>query len=245
MVVGLSTIAMMLCLMPAGSAGAVAGSEPKMPISGPRTPADSSSPDAVGELAINDIPFARAGGVRLMWPAKHVVAFAFHESLAKEAFRQKPRGRPGRIDHSRFVPPRQTRGPKYLVMASRARGTHPASAVDIPLSRREPVLAPVTGRVISVTKYRLYCKSEDIRVILRPVGSRRNVVIFHLDKLRVSKGDSVVAGQSRLGKARVFPNSSAQYDSYIGGDHPHVHIEVGRRGFAPVPGCSPRPLRGR
>lgn len=205
----------------------------------------SPPPQAAAKSTLTRRPFARVGGVTLTRPAKKVKAFAYHESLASTALRLRPRGKASLIDHPRFWQPARTKGPAYIVMASRGRGTNPASAIDIAIPKRKPVYAPATGRVISVTRYRLYCNKPDVRVIIRTPGTKRNVVLFHLDKLRVRKGDRVVAGETPLGIARVFRNGSAQYDSYIKGNHPHVHIEVGRKKFAPVPGCEPRPYTGR
>lgn len=123
-------------------------------------------------------------------------------------------------------------------MASRGRGTGPTTAVDVVLRRRTPVVAPVTGRVVDVTVYRLYCSRVDKRVIIRPFGHpERRVMIFHLQRVRVEEGDAVVAGTTRLGIPRVFRGARTQDDAYLPGAKPHVHVEVERRPVQPLPGC--------
>jgi hypothetical protein len=185
-----------------------------------------------------DLPFAHAGPLDLFPPARRVVAYTYHQSPFRSALRLQPLGRATTIDNPAFHRRPPTPGPSYIVMGSRHRGTPATSAADVVLRRRTPVVAPVSGRVVDVTAYRLYCHSFDIRVIIRPDGfPRRRVVLFHVDRLRVHPGDRVEVGTSRIGIPRYFPNSSRQTDQYVGRDVPHVHVEVERRPVRPLPGC--------
>lgn len=210
----------------------------------PATVAESSTgPGAAAEATPSgqEAPgrvMARAKQLLVLVPARKHVALAYHESLFGTAVAMVPKGRPRLIDHPGFRPPKRTTPrPRYLVMASRGRGTPASSAVDVVLRRGTRVLAPVTGRVVDTSSYRLYCRRLDRRVIIRPdAAPRMRVVIFHVERVRVRKKEQVVAGQTRLGKPREF-GLTAQYDSYVGGNHPHVHVEVERRPTRPTPGC--------
>jgi hypothetical protein len=104
------------------------------------------------------------------------------------------------------------------------------------------VLAPVTGRVVSVTPYVLYCEARDVRVVIRP-DSRPSVtvVMFHVDDVRVHRGQHVVLSATVIGIPKVFPGSTPQTDTFVPGKYPHVHIEVERDGSQPIPGCRLEP----
>jgi hypothetical protein len=100
--------------------------------------------------------------------------------------------------------------------------------VDVVLRRRDRVLAPVTGRIRSVRRYRLYGRYRDVRVAIVPEGRpHRLVVVIHLRGVRIRRGEHVVASETVLGRARRFPFRS-QVDRYVRGRFPHVHIEVKR-----------------
>ncbi len=183
-------------------------------------------------------PFAVAAGLRLLPPARKVVKYTYHESLFRTAMALRPRGRAEYIGNTRFRKPTDRRGPRYIVLPSRGRGTGAATAADIVLRRGARVLSPTDGRVTSVTDYRLYCATPDSRIIIKPRDRPgRRVVLFHVDRVVVERGDVVTAGESVIGRVRFFPNSRAQYDDFVGGDHPHVHVEVERRNVRPLPGC--------
>ncbi len=101
----------------------------------------------------------------------------------------------------------------------------------------EPVLAPVTGRVVSVTPYRVYCDVPDVRIVLRPVEDRtRTVLLLHIRGVRVARGDRVEAGRTVLGLPRDLGYHD-QVDDYGAAGRPHVHLEIERDGSSPLPGC--------
>lgn len=198
--------------------------------------------DAVGAEVRTVTPaFARAAGVTLRVPAERADV-TFHQSLFEQAAALRPLGTLVRNANPAFEPPPDGPGPRYLVMASRGRGTPPTSASDDVVGRREPILAPVTGTVIRVTAYRLYCAWDDVRVAIRPDDApERTVQVFHLVHPRVRRGDHVLVSHTVLGRARRFPFPS-QTESYgLGGRH--VHLEVERDGSAPLPGCGAEEVR--
>lgn len=164
------------------------------------------------------VPLARAVGVTLVEPAREIGFAAYHESLFASAAVLEPLG-------------------DAVVMSSRGRGTPATSAVDVVLDAGTPVLAPVTGRVASVTPYRVYCDVPDVRVVIRPTEDRtRTVVVLHLAAVQVSRGDRVEAGYTVLGVPRDLGYHD-QVDDYGAAGRPHVHIEIERDGSSPLPGC--------
>ena len=160
----------------------------------------------------------------------------YHESLFGSAAALRPIGHLLQNDHASFDPPRDTVGPGYIVMESRHRETPATSSSDDVLERTEPVLAPVTGKVIRVTRYDLYCEWPDVRVAIRPAEApERTVQIFHVVDPRVSRGDRVVVSHTVIGRARLFPFRTQTQDYGLSGRH--VHLEIERDGSAPLPGC--------
>ena len=194
-------------------------------------PPGSTEPEEESSDLPSDLPvFAIAGGVRLRLPDARPVALAYHEASMPRRMVLRPLGscaicrnrgkfRPSRVGPSEL---------EYMVMDSRGRPEPATSAVDVVLHRTDRVLSPVTGRVWSVRRYRLYGRYRDVRVAILPEGRRdRLVIVIHLRDVTVRRGEQVVASQTVLGRARRFPFLS-QVDRYVRGRFPHVHIEVKR-----------------
>ena len=179
--------------------------------------------------------FARAAGVTLRVPAVDVV-ITFHESLFGSAAALRPLGTLLRNANPRFEPPPDGPGPGYVVMDSRGRSTPATSGSDDVVAADEPILAPVSGTVIRVTAYRLYCEWADVRIAIRPEDApARTVQIFHVVGSRVRRGDHVLVSHTVLGRARLFPFRSQTQGYGLGGRH--VHLEIERDGTARLPGC--------
>ena len=188
-----------------------------------------------GEEGSSDLPpelpvFAVAGGVRLRLPDARPVALAYHEASMPRRMVLRPRGSCAVCrNRGKFRPPQV--GPselEYMVMDSRGRPAPATTAVDVVLRRSDHVLSPVTGRVWSVRRYRLYGRYGDVRVAILPERTPdRLVVVLHLRDVALRRGEQVVASQTVLGRARRFPFLS-QVDRYVRGRFPHVHIEVKR-----------------
>jgi hypothetical protein len=113
-----------------------------------------------------------------------------------------------------------------VVEATRRRGTHPHSAVDLAMPYGEVVYAPVTGHVAAVEPYLLYGRIPDLRMKLVPDAAPGvEVVVLHVDGAMVQAGDRLVAGQTPLAVTpRVLPFASTV--EKVSGPLPHVHIEV-------------------
>jgi hypothetical protein len=186
-----------------------------------RSAAEPASADAVrAEVRVvwRPVSLARAVGITLVEPGREIAFAAYHQSLFGSAAALEPLG-------------------PAIVMRSRGRGTPLTSAVDVVMSAGAPVLAPVTGRVASVTPYRLYCDVPDVRIVIRPAKDRtRTVLVLHVAAVRVSRGDRVEAGRTVLGVPRDLGYHD-QVDDYGAAGRPHVHLEIERDGSSPLPGC--------
>ena len=191
---------------------------------------------ATAEVRTVTQAFARAAGVTLRVPAE-VASITFHESLFGSAAALRPSGTLLRNANPAFDPPPDGPGPGYIVMDGRGRPTPPTSGSDDVVAADEPILAPVSGTVIRVTAYDLYCEWSDVRVAIRPDDApERTVQIFHLVDPRVRRSDRVLVSHTVLGHARLFPFRSQTQDYGLGGRH--VHLEIERDGSAPLPGCN-------
>lgn len=153
---------------------------------------------------------ARGAGVTMRAPSRHVLGVGFHQANSRSAVSLDP-----------------LRG---LTMASRRRGTSRTSAIDVAVRREKAVLAPVTGRVRSVSRYRLYGDTRDVIIEITPKANPRvRAVVLHVKSPRVRPGRWVRAGVTRIaGRARLLPFRS-QIDAYTGRRSPHVHLELRRR----------------
>jgi hypothetical protein len=171
---------------------------------------------------------AVAEGVVIRSVSADTVAVAFHEASYHDAVPMRPLGRCGVCrNRTKFRPP-PPRDPdlEYIVTDSRGRDTAATSAVDLVLRRGAEVVSPVDGVLTRVRRYRLYARYPDVRVEIRPLGvPDRRVVMLHLARVDLRRGDRVEASVTRLGVVRRFPFRS-QVDRYVRGRYPHVHLEV-------------------
>jgi len=196
---------------------------------------DGASATVTAEVRTVAAAFARAGGVTLRVPAASA-SITYHESLFGSAAALRPLGTLLRNANPAFDPPPDGPGPGYIVMDSRDRPTAPTSGSADVVAADEPILAPVSGTVIRVTAYELYCGWDDVRVAIRPdEAPERTVQIFHLVHPQVRRGEHVLVSHTVLGRARLFPFRSQTQDFGLSGRH--VHLEIERDGSAPLPGC--------
>jgi hypothetical protein len=168
-------------------------------------------PPAPAEAAPRATPvFARAGGVELHIPSRKAVVIGYHQANSRGNAIFKPRW--GRT------------------MSLRGRGTHRRSAVDVQVRRRARVVSPVSGRVTAVSRYRLYGRTRDLVIQIRPKGRPGlRATVLHVEGPRVRPGDRVVAGRTVIARrSRLLPFRS-QIDRYSGKRLPHIHMELRRR----------------
>jgi murein DD-endopeptidase MepM/ murein hydrolase activator NlpD len=106
----------------------------------------------------------------------------------------------------------------------------PDTAVDCGAEPGTPVWSPVSGTVVLIKPYLLYDKYDDYEIHIRPDGRNDvDVVLIHVDDLRVAEGDRVKAGVTRLAAVRQMSNLvDIQLGGYTanGGDHVHVQLNA-------------------
>jgi hypothetical protein len=175
------------------------------------------------------VAYAQYGDLVIFEPHVNTVGFGFHESLFHSAEILRPLGslvlndNPGKYPD----PPPPTDGPGYVVMGSRGRSTPATAATDIVVPRHGTMRAPVTGTVVEVAIYMLYCDRPDWKVIIRPLTDPDlRVLVLHMEQPHVEEGDTVVAGVTDIGVAVENDPATAQENDYFPDQYPHVHIEV-------------------
>lgn len=116
--------------------------------------------------------------------------------------------------------------PRAFQMASRGRGSAPASSVDVAVRKGTPIKSPVAGKIVAVEPYLLYGLHNDVRIDILPKENPAiKISIVHLDRPIVSVGQRVQAGVTILAAPRRLPVNS-QIDQYLGRLTDHIHIQI-------------------
>ncbi|HEX9823552.1 MAG TPA: hypothetical protein VGB51_04050, partial [Actinomycetota bacterium] len=178
---------------------------------GPGRDACDRGPGRGPRRSCESAPFAVDGAITLFELSRATVGYGYHQSLFGAA-------RP-------MTPVRS--GSPSLVMSSRGRGTGLTTAVDVVVPSGSAVLAPVSGRVVAVQRYLLYCAFLDWKVVIRPrERPDLRVMVLHMARPRVSAGTEVAAGSTLIGVAAANDLASSQANRYFPDHYPHVHVEV-------------------
>ncbi|HVL99366.1 MAG TPA: M23 family metallopeptidase [Egibacteraceae bacterium] len=215
---------------------AASGSEEPAPSDGPASAVEPVPNRPAGEGSVRasrsesrvrpGATFAYGEELALALPHLEPVLVAFGEGTRAEALELRPVGRLLANDHHRYEPPRDVRGPDYVVLASEGKPRAATSAVDIVLQPEATVLAPVAGRVAQVREYAMEGGVRDYRVVIEAADRPSlHVVVVHLQRPAVAPGDVVAAAQTPLGLVRPLPFRRA-VDAQLDSRLPHVHIEV-------------------
>lgn len=200
--------------------------------------ADAAEAEALAAARAAPAPMAEVDGVPLVVPADpgSTALVGFHEANGASTQPLTPSvaldaEHNGGVEAEAGDPhPDQ---PDAVVLPSRARGSHPASAVDIAVPEGVEVTAPVTGEVVGVSPYALYGKYPDTRIEIVPEGRPDlRVIVLHVTDPLVSVGDELTAGETPLAGGPTALPFASQIDRFTtagGGEvTPHVHIEVKR-----------------
>jgi hypothetical protein len=164
--------------------------------------------------------FATASSLLLFETSPGTIGYGYHQSLFGTA-----------VGMRALLP--------HRVMASRGRGTAATTAVDIVVPSRGRIRSPVTGTVVAVERYLLYCRTRDWKVVLAPRSHPRlRVLVLHMARPAVREGDEIRAGSTSLGRAARNDQPSSQANRYFPDRYPHVHVEVERNRASPTPGCA-------
>ena len=117
---------------------------------------------------------------------------------------------------------------RTVLLDDRGRDTSRTGAADVVAHPEVEVRAAVTGRVVRAGTYRLYCRYSDDYLVVEPDGRPGiEVKMLHIDGVRVSAGDRVVAGVTVVARRPTVLPFASQVDEVSGPeDWPHVHVEV-------------------
>jgi len=228
-----------------GSAGAFEASAPTGVLAGlfaaghttPQVVMSSSSVATVGPTPI----FAsyKKLKLRLPVPVKRLTEVGFHQAAMGYALPMKTPLADAKLSsagnrrgtHRKLAT--QPTGPDAVLVGKvlrmwRPRPGRPDTAADVGAKPGTDVIAPVTGTVVKVKRYKLYGKWDDYEIHIHPDGyDNLDVVMIHIKDVSCAPGDSVVAGETRVAAVRKL--SDKFYDqlaSYTKGGGDHVHIQV-------------------
>lgn len=169
------------------------------------------------------LPFAEAASVILFEPSETVIGVGFHESMFGIAYELSAQGD----------------GPLSVVLGSRGRGTAATSAADVVVESSSSVLSPVTGTVVAMIRYYLYCKALDWELVIRPDDNPDvSVIMLHFVAPEVRAGDRVLASVTPVGTSWTNDSPSAQENQAFPDQYPHIHVEIVEEGDPPIAGCS-------
>jgi len=240
-----------------GSSAAAAGKgsgAPRAPVGkppGPKTPTAASraapatnsairSASRGGRRHVGPTPvFAYAEGLilALPYPKSKATAIAYHQVYAPGSLRLVPAPQ---MTHVRMpndgpISLEQARESRSVTRKLRQRRmfrsdrTGPADrAVDVGAKRNTLVRTPVSGRVLRVRPYMLYGRYGDVEVdILPDANPRVRIIIFHVCRVAVRRGQRVVSGVTPVGRVRdlasCFEPQLAEFTHERGN---HVHIQI-------------------
>ncbi|MBE0475581.1 MAG: hypothetical protein IBX62_00550 [Coriobacteriia bacterium] len=108
----------------------------------------------------------------------------------------------------------------------------PDTACDAGAAPGTVVYAPVSGTVAAVTRYELYGRHPDYEIHISPDGwPEVDVVLIHVDAVKVRPGDRVEAGATGIAEVRRLSDRlDHQLAAYTGDGGDHVHMQLNRVG---------------
>jgi hypothetical protein len=104
------------------------------------------------------------------------------------------------------------------------------TSVDVGALAGCAVYAPVSGTVVKVREYSLYDLINDYEVHIQiPGHPELDVVLLHIDNLRIQPGDTVIAGVTQIATVRdiavAVDNNLANFTA-AGDPGNHAHVQV-------------------
>ena len=181
----------------------------------PPPPAPVASPASSPRAVVDQpwTPFATVGGLTLVHPSSRVERVGFHQSNHEGAQELEP---------AASAAAAATLEPRHRLTSAR-------TAADVVIDPDVEVRSPVTGTVKRAGTYVLYCEySDDFAVIQTDGQPEWEVKILHIDGVRVSAGERVVAGETVIARGPTPLPFESQVDELTTAERawPHVHIEV-------------------
>lgn len=177
--------------------------------------------------------FARLRGQNLVLPvaAKDATIIAYQPAADERAVPLEPMGTQvnggvvSRSIHRVFSNDSPVR---YYALQGTGRVVAATGAVDVGAPAGSVITAPVSGEVTGVKRYRLLGKYDDIQVDIRPAKvSGVTITLLFVAEPAVTIGQSVIAGQTQIGKVRgVQGDLGAKLRPYTHDSGSHVCIQV-------------------
>jgi hypothetical protein len=158
-------------------------------------------------------PFAEAGGVTLLNPARRVERVGFHEANHDGAQQLQ-------VLAAAVAP---------VTLPTRDRLTDSRTAADVVVDPASEIRAPVTGTVLEAGTYTLYCRYSDDYLIIEPDQHPGwEVKVLHIDGVTAGPGDRVTAAQTVIAPGPTLLPFVSDVDEFRTADPawPHVHMEI-------------------
>jgi hypothetical protein len=167
--------------------------------------------------------------IHLPAPLAKVIAVGFHQADNKKAYRFVPSSSCHPIGTRAAIRKWLASSHTHLLFQQplRGRGSSNLSAADCAVPRETTVVAPVTGRVTSVKKYKLSGRIDDVRLEFMPTtATGTRVVMLHIKDIKVHVGDRVVGGVTPVARVRNLKLDSTVNHYFSARNADHVHIQV-------------------
>lgn len=181
--------------------------------------------------------FAKIGDtdVPLHFPAtaEEFVAVGFHQAWNAKATDMEPQleVHPRDEYESTKKALKDDRSLKLFLMMSRGRGSSEYSAVDCAVKPDALLVAPVSGTVTLVKKYKLEGTIDDYHIEFKADGAEKlRVVMIHVKDVSVKEGDRVEGGVTPVATVRHLPIDS-QVNRYLPVEADHTHIQINAEGY--------------
>lgn len=126
---------------------------------------------------------------------------------------------------------RSVYGGRVLRLWRSGRNGEPDTAVDCGAKAGTQVVAPVTGTIAAVHRYKLYGQYDDYDIHIVPQDGSQHVdcCMLHLTDPSVKVGETVIAGVTPIARVRNLAKwFDSQLDEYTHDGGNHVHIQLDR-----------------
>lgn len=197
-----------------------------------RVPAAAAAPTVLASPSGDDrVPVAEVGGVDVLLPVPREVstAVAFRPSDVPGAVSLTPLGRRvsgGDLGERLADVLAGGGGVEYALLDGAGDGS--CEVLEAGAVPGSPVVSPVDGKVVALSRYRLLGRYPDVEVRIQCADDPSLVVVVsHLRRPQVAVGEPVAAGRTALAEVRGFPASLQQSLGRLTSDAgDHVQIMV-------------------
>jgi hypothetical protein len=196
------------------------------------TPMPTATPTAVFTRV------AKVGGLVIHFPASdaQMLDAGFHQAENRKAFKFLPTMKCLRIQKERVTKRALSTNPllRLFQQPLRGRGSSNFSAVDCATVPNATILAPATGTVTRIRRYKLYGRYQDLQLEIQPDGAPNvRVVVLHIRDMQVALGQRVEGGVTPVATVRHFKFVSTVNRFLPVKRADHAHIQINDRRYKP------------